>query len=205
MATSSSSESIDQANAEGDLNLISDNLSSHTSAPIQQWLAAHPRVHPVPLPTGACWLNLQEGWWRLFRREALAGQSFADAKEIDLGDARGDGASQRAGQALDLGPPAPSTPSPAASFCLLPLRNGALETVWEGERREGRGEREPAAMNAQTYLTGVSDAAWAGLESLFPAPIPDTIETSVYAPTIGETIRAAGVYIVDGSGCENVI
>lgn len=75
---------IDQANPEGDLNLISDNLSSHTSAPIQQWLAAHPRVHPVPLPTGACWLNLQEGWWRLFRREALAGQSFADAKEIDL-------------------------------------------------------------------------------------------------------------------------
>jgi hypothetical protein len=28
-------------------------------------------------------LNLQEGWWRLFRREAFAGQSFADAKEIE--------------------------------------------------------------------------------------------------------------------------
>jgi hypothetical protein len=27
---------------------------------------------------------VQEGWWRLFRREAFAGQSFADAKEIDL-------------------------------------------------------------------------------------------------------------------------
>jgi hypothetical protein len=75
---------LDQANPEGELNLVSDNLSSHTSGPIQQWLAVHPRVHPVPLPTGACWLNLQEGWWRLFRREAFAGQSFADAKEIDL-------------------------------------------------------------------------------------------------------------------------
>ena len=98
---------IDQANPEGDLNLISDNLSSHTSAPIQQWLAAHPRVHPVPLPTGACWLNLQEGWWRLFRREALAGQSFADAKEIDL-------ATRVATEHLNarakpwMGPPAPS-------------------------------------------------------------------------------------------------
>jgi hypothetical protein len=77
-------ELVATANPEGELNLISDNRSSHTSAPIQQWLAAHPRVHPVPIPTGACWLNLQEGWWRRFRREAFAGQSFADAKEIDL-------------------------------------------------------------------------------------------------------------------------
>ena len=75
---------LDATNPAGELNLVSDNLSSHTSGPIQQWLAQHPRVHPVPLPTGACWLNLQEGWWRLFRREAFAGQSFADAKEIDL-------------------------------------------------------------------------------------------------------------------------
>jgi DDE superfamily endonuclease len=75
---------IDQANPQGELQLISDHLSRHTSAPIQQWLATHPRVHPVPRPTGACWLNLQEGWWRLFRREAFAGQSFADTKEIDL-------------------------------------------------------------------------------------------------------------------------
>ena len=75
---------LDQANPQGELNVVSDNLSSHTSGPIQQWLAAHPRVHPVPLPTGACWLNLQEGWWRLFRRAAFAGQSFADAQEIEL-------------------------------------------------------------------------------------------------------------------------
>jgi DDE superfamily endonuclease len=75
---------LDEANPDGERHLVSDNLSSHTSAPIQEWLGQHPRVHPVPIPTGACWLNLQEGWWRLFRREAFAGQSFADAKEIDL-------------------------------------------------------------------------------------------------------------------------
>jgi DDE superfamily endonuclease len=77
------------ANPDGELHLVSDNLSSHTSGPIQEWLGQHPRVHPVPIPTGACWRNLQEGWWRLFRREAFAGQSFAgqsfaDAKAIDL-------------------------------------------------------------------------------------------------------------------------
>lgn len=70
------------ANPTGDLYLITDNLSSHKSPPIQAWLAEHPQVHQIFLPTGASWLNLQEGWWRLFRREALAGQTFATAEEI---------------------------------------------------------------------------------------------------------------------------
>ncbi len=32
---------------------------------------------------GACWLNMREGWWRLYRRDALAGQMFADTQEIE--------------------------------------------------------------------------------------------------------------------------
>lgn len=80
-------EAIDQANPEGELHLITDNLSSHKSPPIQEWLCAHPRVHQVFIPVGACWLNLQEGWWRLFRKEALAGQSFADDVEIEMATA----------------------------------------------------------------------------------------------------------------------
>jgi hypothetical protein len=76
-------DAVDQANALGDLYLVTDNLSSHKSPPVLEWLEAHPRVHQVFLPTGACWLNLQEGWWRLFRREAFAGQTFADGEEID--------------------------------------------------------------------------------------------------------------------------
>ncbi|HEV2459528.1 MAG TPA: transposase, partial [Ktedonobacterales bacterium] len=69
-------------NPTGDLYVITDNLSSHDSVETKTWLAAHPRLHHVFIPTGACWLNLQEGWWRLFRREAFAGQSFADPPEI---------------------------------------------------------------------------------------------------------------------------
>lgn len=76
-------DALEQANPLGELYLISDNLSSHKSPPVVAWLDAHPRVHPVFIPKGACWLNLQEGWWRLFRREAFAGQTFADAEEID--------------------------------------------------------------------------------------------------------------------------
>ena len=51
---------VEQDNPEGDLYLITDNLSSHKSPPIHAWLEAHPRVQQVFLPTGACWLNLQE-------------------------------------------------------------------------------------------------------------------------------------------------
>ncbi|MGF0174452.1 hypothetical protein ACQF36_29270 [Streptomyces sp. Marseille-Q5077] len=32
---------------------------------------------------GACWLNLQEGWWRIFRKAALAGRSFANRHDIE--------------------------------------------------------------------------------------------------------------------------
>jgi transposase len=53
------------------------------SAQTRAWMAEHPRLHHVFLPTGACWLNVQEGWWRLFRRDALAGQSFATPDEIE--------------------------------------------------------------------------------------------------------------------------
>jgi len=76
-------DAIVAANPEGDLSLITDNLSSHKSPPIVDWLAAHPRVQQVFIPKGACWLNLQEAWWRLFRKEALAGQTFVDGEEID--------------------------------------------------------------------------------------------------------------------------
>jgi transposase len=59
------------------------NLSSHNSAQTRAWLAEHPRLQQVFMPKGACWLNLQEGWWRLFRRDALAGQSEASPDEIE--------------------------------------------------------------------------------------------------------------------------
>ena len=46
------------------------------------WLEGRPRIRHAFIPKGACWLNLQEAWWRIFRRQALAGQDFADPDEI---------------------------------------------------------------------------------------------------------------------------
>jgi hypothetical protein len=68
---------VETANPAGDIVVITDNLSSHNSASTRTWLDGHPRIRQVFIPKRACWLNLQEGWWRLFRRQALAGQSFA--------------------------------------------------------------------------------------------------------------------------------
>ena len=76
-------QELARANPRGPLYVVADNLSSHTSGPIRKWLRKHPRIHQVFIPVGACWLNLQEGWWRIFRKAALAGQTFADAAEIE--------------------------------------------------------------------------------------------------------------------------
>jgi transposase len=73
---------LEQAHPTGTLFLITDNLSSHTSVQTRTWLSQHPRIQQVFIPKRAAWLNLQEGWWRLLRREALAGQTFVDYDEI---------------------------------------------------------------------------------------------------------------------------
>ena len=75
---------IDQDNPAGDRYLVTDHLSSHTTGPIRDWLAAHPRVQQVFIPVGACWLHLIEAWWRRLRRAAYAGQCFANRAEIAL-------------------------------------------------------------------------------------------------------------------------
>jgi transposase len=74
---------IEAANPTGDIFVITDNLSSHSSAETRAWLSEHPRLQHLFIPKGACWLNMQEGRWRLFRRDALAGQSFANADELE--------------------------------------------------------------------------------------------------------------------------
>jgi hypothetical protein len=72
----------EQANPDGTIYVITGNLSSHNSKSTRAWLEDHPRIRHAFIPKGACWLNLQEGWWRIFRRQALAGQDFADPDEI---------------------------------------------------------------------------------------------------------------------------
>ena len=93
----------EQANPDGTIYVITDNLSSHDSKSTRAWLEGHPRIRHAFIPKGACWLNLQEGWWRIFRRQALAGQDFADPDEIAHVTRGGHRPAQRPRPALDLG------------------------------------------------------------------------------------------------------
>ncbi|MER5667128.1 transposase [Streptomyces mirabilis] len=76
-------QQIEDANPSGEIWIVTDNLSSHNSLSTRTWLEDHPRIHHTFIPAGACWLNLQEGWWRIFRKAALAGRSFANRDDIE--------------------------------------------------------------------------------------------------------------------------
>ncbi len=100
-------ELVEQANPTGDIYVITDNLSSHNSKSTREWLQYHPRIKHAFIPVGACWLNLQEAWWRIFRREALAGQTFADGHEIDHATRQATTALNRRAKPWVWGRPAP--------------------------------------------------------------------------------------------------
>ncbi|MEU8990459.1 transposase [Streptomyces sp. NPDC048558] len=76
-------QQVEDANPTGEIWIVTDNLSSHNSLSTRTWLEDHPRIHHAFIPVGACWLNRQEGWWRIFRKTALAGRSFANRDDID--------------------------------------------------------------------------------------------------------------------------
>jgi hypothetical protein len=75
---------VETANPVETIMVITDNRSSHTSSSTRTWPGRPPRIQHTFIPKGACWRKLQEGWWRLFRRQAFAGQSFATPEEITL-------------------------------------------------------------------------------------------------------------------------
>jgi len=56
--------SLDKAVPAGlDLHLVCDNLATHKTPAIQDWLARHPRFHLHFTPTGSSWINQVERWF----------------------------------------------------------------------------------------------------------------------------------------------
>lgn len=66
----------------GELHVILDNSSTHKTAEVQTWLAAHPRVHFHFTPTGASWLNLIEAWLSILTRKAIRRGSFDSVRAL---------------------------------------------------------------------------------------------------------------------------
>jgi len=59
-------EAVAQANPSGDVYLITDNLSSHKSPPIREWLENHPRVEQVFIPVGRVGSTCRRGGGECF-------------------------------------------------------------------------------------------------------------------------------------------
>ena len=115
----------EEANPEGTIYVITDNLSSHDSKSTRAWLEDHPRIRHAFIPKGACWLNLQEAWWRISGARRWPGRTSPTPMRSPAppgwpppsstpapGPGSGDG-------------PSPNT-GPTVGALLHPLRNVAL-------------------------------------------------------------------------------
>jgi len=66
----------------GDLHVILDNSSTHSTPAVREWVAAHPRVTFHFTPTGASWLNLVEVWFSILTRKAVRRGSFDTVRAL---------------------------------------------------------------------------------------------------------------------------
>ena len=57
--------------AELDVHLVCDNLSTHKTPAVNDWLAKHPRFHIHFTPTGSSWLNQVERWFGFLTDQLL--------------------------------------------------------------------------------------------------------------------------------------
>jgi transposase len=57
--------------AQLDVHLVCDNLSTHKTPAILEWLARHPRFHVHFTPTGSSWINQVERWFGLLTAQLL--------------------------------------------------------------------------------------------------------------------------------------
>lgn len=66
----------------GDLHVILDNSSTHSTPAVRDWVAAHPRVTLHFTPTGASWLNLVEVWFSVLTRKSVRRGSFDSVRAL---------------------------------------------------------------------------------------------------------------------------
>jgi transposase len=66
----------------GDLHVILDNSSTHSTPTVRDWVAAHPRVKLHFTPTGASWLTLVEVWFSILTRQSVHRGSFDTVRAL---------------------------------------------------------------------------------------------------------------------------
>src|ERR1700724_1028044 len=65
-----------------EIHLIADNLSAHKTKRVEQFVAAHPKVHLHFTPTYSSWLNQVENWFAKIERDVIARGVFTSVKDL---------------------------------------------------------------------------------------------------------------------------
>jgi transposase len=65
-----------------ELQVIADNLSAHKTKRVEQFLAAHSKLHLHYTPTYSSWLNQVEHWFARIERDGIARRVFASVKDL---------------------------------------------------------------------------------------------------------------------------
>ena len=73
---------VARAYPEGELHVVLDNVSTHTTPDVKAWLARHPRITFHFTPTSASWMNQVETWFGILTRQAIRRGSFRSVKEL---------------------------------------------------------------------------------------------------------------------------
>jgi transposase len=66
----------------GQLHIVLDNSSTHSTPEVRRWLARHRRVHFHFTPKGASWMNLVESWFSILTRQQVRRGSYASVPEL---------------------------------------------------------------------------------------------------------------------------
>jgi transposase len=69
--------------AEFDVHVVLDNASTHKTAAVKRWLAAHSRFHLHFTPTSASWLNLVERWFGELTTKKLQRGTHRSVRELN--------------------------------------------------------------------------------------------------------------------------
>ncbi|MGH2468252.1 MAG: IS630 family transposase, partial [Candidatus Limnocylindrales bacterium] len=73
---------VARAYPEGELHVVLDNVSTHSTPGVRAWLARHPRISFHFTPTSASWMNQVETWFGILTRQAIRRGSFHSVKEL---------------------------------------------------------------------------------------------------------------------------
>ena len=73
---------VAQQPAKREIHIILDNLSTHKTQRVQEFLALHPNVHFHFTPTYSSWLNQVELWFAKVEREVIARGIFTSTKDL---------------------------------------------------------------------------------------------------------------------------